>query len=254
MPDRARRAGAVLRRPDLVLRHHGHEVWCPLCRVRFRSFKDDWNRPNALCWLCGSHERHRAQWLLFDAARSCSPAAARCCTSRPSTCLRTRLTRVDKRNAIRYDTGDLNPAGVDLQLDITALALPDDAYDAVLCSHVLEHVDDDRAALRELRRVTAPGGWCLVMVPLDTEREHTYEDPAITTPEHRRVAYWQDDHVRLYGRDVVDRIAASGFAVEVSACARHSATRRCATRACWTPTGSCSAAEFRTASRAQETG
>ena len=215
VPDRARRAGAVLRRPDLVLRHHGHEVWCPLCRVRFRSFKDDWNRPNALCWLCGSHERHRAQWLLFDERPELFAGRRALLHFAPEYCLRTRLTRVAKRHAIRYDTGDLDPTGVDLQLDITALALPDAAYDAVLCSHVLEHVEDDRAALRELRRVTARDGWCLVMVPLDTGREQTYEDPAITTPEQRRVAYWQEDHVRLYGRDVVDRIAASGFAVEV---------------------------------------
>ena len=77
---------------------------------------------------------------------------------------------------------------VDLRLDITALDLPDASFDAVICSHVLEHVDDDAAAMRELARITAPGGWCLVMVPLDLERETTYEDPTITSPEARRRA------------------------------------------------------------------
>jgi SAM-dependent methyltransferase len=129
--------------------------------------------------------------------------------------VRRRLDRSARRHGFRYDTGDLDPAGVDLQLDITALALPDDAYDAVLCSHVLEHVPDDRAALRELRRVTAAYGWCLVMVPIDVARETSYEDPAIATAEQRRAAYWQADHVRLYGLDVVDRLSEAGFTVEV---------------------------------------
>ncbi len=39
---------------------------CPVCGGRFDRFKDDWNRANALCWRCGSHERHRAQWLLLQ--------------------------------------------------------------------------------------------------------------------------------------------------------------------------------------------
>jgi SAM-dependent methyltransferase len=205
---------AALRRPDLVLRHHGHEVWCPLCRVRFRSFKDDWNRANALCWLCGSHERHRSLWLLFEQRPGLLADRRALLHFAPEYCLRTRLTREAKRAGFRYDTADLDPAGVDLQLDITALDLPDDAYDAVLCSHVLEHVPDDRAAACELRRVTAPGGWCLVMVPIDLGREATYEDVAVATPEQRRVAFWQDDHVRLYGRDVVQRLTQAGFTVE----------------------------------------
>jgi len=85
----------------------------------------------------------------------------------------------------------------------------------VLCSHVLEHVPDDGAAMRELRRVTAPGGFCLVMVPLALDREHTYEDPAITAPEERERAFLQHDHVRLYARDIEDRLRSAGFDVEV---------------------------------------
>jgi SAM-dependent methyltransferase len=92
--------------------------------------------------------------------------------------------------------------------------LPDASFDAVLCSHVLEHVPADGAAMRELRRITAPGGWCLVMVPLDLRSEQTYEDPSITLPEDRTRAFWQHDHVRLYAADIGERLAAAGFAVE----------------------------------------
>ena len=103
----------------------------------------------------------------------------------------------------------------DLRLDVTALDLPDDSFDAVICSHVLEHVADDAAAMRELRRVTAPGGFTLVMVPLALDRAATHEDPSITAPEERRRAFLQHDHVRLYAPDIADRLRGAGFAVEV---------------------------------------
>ena len=115
----------------------------------------------------------------------------------------------------RHVAADLDPGKADLQLDIRALALPDASFDAVICSHVLEHVDRDRDALAELRRIVTADGWVLLMVPQDLDRAETYEDPAVAAPAARRAAYWQDDHVRLYGRDFAARIAAAGFAVEV---------------------------------------
>jgi hypothetical protein len=69
--------------------------------------------------------------------------------------------------------------------------------------------------MRELRRVTAPGGWCLVMVPLDVTRTETYEDPSVVEPEDRRREFLQHDHVRLYAPDIAGRLGAAGFAVEI---------------------------------------
>jgi len=214
------RLGAAVRARTATVRHRGSAVRCPLCAHGFDRFKDDWNRPNALCWRCGSHERHRAQWLLLDRLRPQLLAEARSLLHfSPEWCLR---RQVEARSHLRYVTTDLDPAqDVDLRLDVTALDLPDGAFDAVICSHVLEHVSDDGAAMRELRRVTAPGGWCLVMVPLDLAREMTYEDEAITAPGDRRREFLQADHVRLYAPDIADRLRAAGFGVEVvDLCAR----------------------------------
>ena len=115
---------------------------------------------------------------------------------------------------LRYVTADLDPAKGELALDIRALALPGASFDAIVCSHVLEHVDRDADALAELRRVVAPGGWVLLMVPQDLDRAETYEDPSIVDPDARRAAYLQHDHVRLYGRDFAARVATAGFDVE----------------------------------------
>ena len=193
-------------------RHRGSTVRCPLCENAFDCFKDDWNRPRALCWRCGSHERHRAQWLLLQRRPQLLEQARSLLHFSPEWCLRRRLAQLP---GLRYVTTDLDPAQeVDLRLDVTAIELPDGAFDAILCSHVLEHVPDDRAAMAELRRVTAPGGFTLVMVPLAIDRAQTYEDPAITDPADRERAFLQADHVRLYAPDIAGRLGAAGFAVE----------------------------------------
>lgn len=193
-------------------RHRGNAVRCPLCDNSFDRFKDDWNRYNALCWRCGSHERHRAQWLLLQRRPELLEHARSLLHFSPEWCLRRRL---QNRPGLRYVTTDLDPSQqVDLRLDVTALDLADDSFDAVLCSHVLEHVPDDAAAMAELRRITAPGGFTLVMVPLALDRAATYEDPRITDPEARRREFLQADHVRLYAPDIADRLGAAGFAVE----------------------------------------
>ncbi|WP_435018345.1 class I SAM-dependent methyltransferase [Tundrisphaera sp. TA3] len=50
--------------------------------------------------------------------------------------------------------------------DLTRLTYPDGAFDLVLTSETLEHVPDLEAALREIRRVLAPGGRHVFTVPL----------------------------------------------------------------------------------------
>jgi SAM-dependent methyltransferase len=97
---------------------------------------------------------------------------------------------------------------------ITAIHHPDNSFDVIVCSHMLEHVHDDRQAMRELCRVLRPTGWVILNVPINAER--TFEDPSIIDPEERQRVFGQFDHVRNYGPDYQERLEEAGFAVSVT--------------------------------------
>lgn len=194
-----------------IARHRGDAVHCPICERSFDSFKEAPDVALGLCWRCGSHARHRAQWLLFESRPELLRDIGSLLHLAPEWTLRRRLSRL---RHLRYVTADLNQPYVDLHFDLTGADLPDGSFEGVICSHVLEHIPDDRAAMRELCRITAPGGWCLVMVPLDLHRARTYEDSSITTPEARHRAFLRPDHVRLYAPDIEERLRAAGFDCE----------------------------------------
>jgi len=114
-----------------------------------------------------------------------------------------------------YRTADLYAEGVDDRVDITDLACyASDSVDLFLCSHVLEHVPDDRRAMRELHRILTPGGQGILLVPIVLGLEETDEDPEVTDPTERWRRFGQDDHVRLYAkRDFLKRLHETGFLV-----------------------------------------
>jgi SAM-dependent methyltransferase len=114
---------------------------------------------------------------------------------------------------LRYVTADLNMPWVSVRFDINQLPHPDGGFDVVYCSHVLEHIPDDRRAMREICRVLKPGGWAVIIVPITTDV--TFEDLSVTDPDERHRLFGQNDHVRRYGPDIENRLADSGFDVQV---------------------------------------
>jgi SAM-dependent methyltransferase len=204
------------------VRYRGSAVECPCCGRGFRAFAPDWNRANAICPGCGAHERHRALAIYLRERTELGRRALRLLHFAPEHALDQVLEPMPGLDRV---TADLEPGTADLEIDITQIALGDASFDVILCSHVLEHVEDDGAAMAELHRVLAPGGFALVLVPLDLEREATLEDASVRTPEERVAAYWQEDHVRLYALDIGDRLAAAGFGVAVERLADELAPR-----------------------------
>lgn len=99
--------------------------------------------------------------------------------------------------------------------DIVGLPFADDSYDVIICSHVLEHIPDDAAALSELRRVLKPGGVALLLTPLAIDGAGTDEDASVVTSEQRERRFGQWDHVRMYGMDnFLERVDSAGFEAE----------------------------------------
>lgn len=192
-----------------AMAHRGEEVHCPCCGGRFDAFVRHRGRPHAKCAFCGSLERHRMLWR-YLIERADLLALESLLHFAPEYAFARRLARLP---GLRYVTADLDSPLADDQVDIMRLPYPDASFQAVLCSHVLEHVEDDRRAMREIRRVLRPGGWAVLMTPIDARLAETYEDPAVRTPEERHRAYGQSDHARLYGRDFAARVREAGFSV-----------------------------------------
>lgn len=113
---------------------------------------------------------------------------------------------------VEYISADLDPERAMVQMDIVDIQYPDNTFDIVHCSHVLEHVPDDIQAMRQVCRVLKHGGCAIVAVPI-TAKE-TFEDPSATTPAERERIYGQHDHLRRYGPDVEQRLNKAGFDVQ----------------------------------------
>ena len=115
---------------------------------------------------------------------------------------------------LNYRSADLFKDGVSDKLDITNMPIyKDDSIDIFICSHVLEHVEDDRKAIAELYRILKPGGWGIVMVPIMLTLSEIHEGPSLT--ESERCKYFgQASHVRMYSKQgFVQRLEHSGFKV-----------------------------------------
>jgi len=177
-------------------RHPGRGRLCPACGLRVGQFAPYGvrSRPDAQCPRCGSLERHRALMLFLREDPAFIAGGLRVLAVAPDPF----LERLGRRGLHEYLSIDLNPGKAMAVMDLTRLELPSADRDLVIAFHVLEHIEDDGAAMREIRRVVSPTGRGLIEVPL--EGDETDERFMREGPQAREAAYGQADHVRLYGR------------------------------------------------------
>lgn len=189
---------------------------CPICETETEEFlpfagEVGKRQRRAKCQCCGSLERHRLVWLYFRHETDLFDAPKRMLHIAPEPALFQRL-RSEPR--IDYVCADLNPTyALDHieAMDVMSIPYPEDSFDVIYCSHVLEHVEDDRRAMREFARVLRPDGWAVLLVPV--LRPVTDEDPSVTDPAERSRRFGQSDHLRMYGPDFADRLREAGFEV-----------------------------------------
>ena len=194
----------------------GSSVTCPCCNGAYRSFvrRYGWD---ALCPGCLSLSRHRLLWLYLRDETDLLHRPRAVLHFAPEEAIEERLEAAP----LRYVRADIHPRSRDvIPVDITSIPFEDGEFDVILCSHVLEHVGDDRKAMAELHRVLAPDGRLYMLQPAWLGTEATIEDTGATAPGRRREQFGQSDHVRIYGRDFLDRLEGAGFVVSLEHYAR----------------------------------
>ena len=210
----------------------GKGVQCPICTSEYKQFlpygRGDSARNNALCPHCLSLERHRLIWLYLKentsflsgtAKRVGEEATVKLLHIAPEACFMKPLSHLP---ALEYVTADLVSPLAQVKMDIHKMPFAENTFDVVLCNHVLEHVADDRQAVREIHRVLKPNGWAILQVPFfSTTLELTYEDANITSPAERFKHFGQEDHVRMYGNDYATRLAESGLEITENDFVKH---------------------------------
>ncbi len=199
-------------RPFLRLFYFGNKMRCPVCGKHFRRFMPygyGEAKENRLCPGCLSLERHRLLWLFLKQKTDFFSAPLRVLHFAPEQPF---LKRFKALKNLEYITADLDSPIADKKLDVTAMDLPDNSFDVILCNHVLEHVNDIDKAFSEILRVLKPGGWAILMVPINPDGD-TLDDPSVTDSKERERLFGQYDHVRYFGRDYAKILENAGFEV-----------------------------------------
>lgn len=218
-------------------RHPQPPYLCPVCSKRVANFDpispyyqenrskygypftfDDQETMNAkqyVCPSCGASDRCRLYALYISQLVNQGSVhnGFALLDIAPSLPLQTFLRSIPN---ITYHTADKYMEGVDFTVDITQMdSIESNSYDMFICSHVLEHVDDDRKALSELFRILKPGGRGIIMVPIVLKLQEVDEDPGITDEATRWKRFGQYDHVRLYSKTgFMQRIRDAGFTLK----------------------------------------
>jgi len=157
-------------------------------------------------------ERHRFIWLyflrrtdLFDGRRKHFLHIA------PEACFEERLGATLGDG---YLTADLFDNRAMVKMDITNIDYVEGSFDVIYCAHVLQHVADDRRALREFARTLKDDGWAIVVVPIS--EQNTIEDHSVVDPMNRRGVSEFDGFLRDYGEDFADRLKGASFTFTIA--------------------------------------
>ena len=200
-------------RPFIAFYLKGNKYTDPIDNKSFRKFLPygyEVQRQNVLSPSTLSLERHRLLWLYLTNETNFFTSKKKVLHMAPEQCFLTRFRKLNHD----YVTADIDSPIADVTADIINLPFNDNSFDVIFCNHVLEHVQDDTRAMKELFRVMKKGGMGIFQVPQDLNRNVTFEDNSITNPKERAKIFGQYDHVRVYGKDYFDKLRSIGFEVK----------------------------------------
>ncbi len=184
--------------------YHGKNYKCNICNHSLRKFVFI-TTEDKLCPYCGSLSRTRR---LYDLLQNTYKLKGKVLHFSPSRCL---YRRLKKNTNISYYSSDFENQFIsDYNFDITNIPIENDFFEFIICYHILEHIIDDQKAIKELYRVLKPNGIILVQTPY--KLGDIYEDYTIITPEDRLKNFGQEDHVRIYSVNGLEkRMKANNF-------------------------------------------
>jgi len=202
---------SILFRPLIRLYFKGNKYTDPIDGSSYRKFLPygyQKLRENALCPGTLSLERHRLLWLYLKRKTSFLKDSIRVLHVAPEQVFYKKFKSFSHWD---YTTTDLDSPLAEVKADLCNLPFESNTYDLILCNHVLEHIPNDKLAMKEIYRVLKQGGTAILQVPLDENRKKTFEDNSVVDSKDRAKIFGQYDHVRVYGKDYYDRLKSIGF-------------------------------------------
>ena len=197
---------------DILFR--GNEFTDPINGKSYRKFLPYGyvkQRDNALSPGTLSLERHRLLWLYLNNETNFFSKTLKVLHIAPEQCFYNLFKNIKN---INYTTFDLNSPLADIKGDICNLPFKENSFDFILCNHVLEHINDDKKAMKELYRVLNKNGTAILQVPINQKSSKTFEDSSIVDKKERIEKFGQYDHIRLYGLDYFKKLESFGFKVD----------------------------------------
>lgn len=158
------------------------------------------NEKEYSCPDCGASDRDRLIIsYLIKAGLQEAPEGVRVLQIAPAASISSWITKQCPQ--IMYETTDLYMKGVSYQANLMDMNMVhEETYDLIICSHVLEHVRDDRKALSEMKRILKPDGKVVFLVPVDLNTSDIDEEWGLPEAENWR-RFGQGDHCRMYGKE-----------------------------------------------------
>ncbi len=164
---------------------------CPVCGST--SFRGD----RLTCTQCTHGDRHRAVFAFYELIR-------------PNLTNRRALI-FSGENWLQDDwfaSCERSFYGIENHLDVQSVDRPDESYDWVVCNHVLEHVENDVAAIGEMRRILSGDGVAQITVPSPARKLKTLDWGYPNEEKH--------GHYRSYGGDMLRKLGSPVMAVVVA--------------------------------------
>ncbi len=184
----------------------GKNVECNVCKTKFSHFAKFNN--TLICPRCGSSSRERRIIQIVDENHK----NGKLLDFSPPKSQMKYFKEKFKQNYLSTDY--LNEFEADFHFDITNINLPENEIQTIICYHILEHIEYDFSAMKELFRILSPNGKIFIQTPF--KEGEIYENENIIQPEERKLHFGQADHVRVYSiNGLKNRLEKVGFAVEI---------------------------------------